>query len=263
MVDRSTKILALQVMGHRRRAAGGFTLMELLVVIVIVAALAALVVTNVGRTTDDAELVASRATMQTVAEAFTGSAAGPGYFGDMKYVPGFRGTEARNIDGSARVVRVHDLLVRGKELVPQSLQPEFDPVSQRGWRGPYLQNVVAARNTKVAGRFPAPDDVRFEGDKSFQDRFFFDPAKNQNFESGYVVGTDVLGDLVVGDAWGNPIILQVPTISTDLAECFRFARLVSAGPDGELDTLLDNATAAVRDDDLVQFLNRADDRDEP
>ncbi|MFZ4765119.1 MAG: prepilin-type N-terminal cleavage/methylation domain-containing protein [Roseimicrobium sp.] len=267
------------------RACGrGFTLMELLLVLVILAAVAALVVSHVDRISDDAEMTVARAAMQTIAEAFTGSAAGPGYVADMKYMPGFGGKKVREPDGSMRDVRLHDLLYQGKPDTP-GWQPDFDPISQRGWRGPYLRNVVGPRNTNqaIAGRFPAPDDVRFLGDKSFLERGFFYVAKNVNFESGDVVGGEVLGDIAIGDPCGNPIILQVPPEEAfddpTEAKRWRYARLVSAGPDGVLMTprydaailepeprmldsrlagMLADGTTTARGDDLVLFLNRAD-----
>ena len=216
-------------------------------VIVIIAALAGLVVGNVGRTTDDAEAVAARATMQTVREALTGSAAGPGYLADMKYVPGFRSVN----------VRPHDLLF-------QDTQPTFEPTTQRGWRGPYLRNATGVRNTNAArnGAFPASGERRTAGDATFLERGFFTDASTSPY--------GLTGDLAAADPWGNPILVQVPPASafsgsTGDAKRFRYARLVSAGSDGALTTPLDrlagllpDGTSAVRGDDLVFFFNRSD-----
>jgi type II secretory pathway pseudopilin PulG len=224
--------------------------MELLVVIVIVAALAALVVSNVGNTTDDAETVAARATMQTVAEAFTGSAAGQGYLADLKYVPGFRSVN----------VRTHDLLSASSHLASAA----FDPTAQRGWRGPYLRNAQGVRNTNAArnGAFPAADERRFAGDATFLQRGFFTDASNSPY--------GLTDDLAAADPWGNPIVVQVPPASafsgsTGDAKRFRYARLVSAGADGALTTPLDrlagmlaDGTSIARGDDVVIFLNRSD-----
>jgi type II secretory pathway pseudopilin PulG len=221
--------------------------MELLVVIVIIAALAALIVNNVGRTTDDAEAVAARATMQTVAEALTGSAAGPGYVADMKYVPGFRTVN----------IRTHDLLSQGS-------QPGFDPTAGRGWRGEYLRNAQGVRNTNAArnGAFPASGERRTAGDATFLERGFFTDASTSLY--------GLTGDLAAADPWGNPIVVQVPpasafALSSGDAKRFRYARLVSAGADGVLATPLDRlagmlagGTSTARGDDLVLFLNRSD-----
>jgi type II secretory pathway pseudopilin PulG len=223
--------------------------MELLVVIVIIAALAGLVVSNIARTTDDAEAVAARATMQTIAEALTGSAAGSSYLADMKYVPAF----------SAANLRTHDLL--SASSYPAEL---FDPAKQRGWRGPYLRNAQGVQNTNTArnGTFPAGGERRTAGDATFLERGFFIDASTSPY--------GVTGDLATADPWGNPIVVQVPPASAfagpaDDAKRFRYARLVSAGADGALTTprdrlggLLADGTTAARGDDLVLFLNRSD-----
>ena len=122
-----------------------FTLMEMLLVVVIIAALAVLVVSNVDRTRDDAERIAAKVTMQTVAEAFTGSPAGPGHIADMKHVPGF----------SAVSIRAHDLL-----LAPADSTKLYDVATGRGWRGPYLRNAQGVLSTNAArnGTFPSGDE---------------------------------------------------------------------------------------------------------
>lgn len=215
--------------------------------VVIIAALAGLVVSNVARTTDDAATVAARATIQTLAEALTGSAAGPGYLADMKYVPAF----------SAANLRTHD-------LISQGAQPAFDPASQRGWRGPYLRNTQGVQNTNPArnGAFPASGERRTAGDATFLERGFFIDASTSAY--------GLTGDLAAADPWGNPIVVQVPPASAfatpaDDARRFRYARLVSGGADGVLTTPLDrlggmlaDGTTAARGDDLVLFLHRTD-----
>lgn len=232
----------------RRRAA--FTLMELTVVIVVIAALAALVVSNIDHTRDAAELTAARATMQTVREAFTGSPAGPGYLSDMKHLPGF----------SLAAVRMHDLLSSSSHPAFAA----FDIAANRGWRGPYLRNAQGVANTNSArnGAFPAAGERRFAGDASFQERGFFYDATSSHYGA--------TGDLAAGDPWGNPIVVQTPPAdafsgTTGEAKRFRYARLVSAGPDGVLATpadrlagMLADGTTAARGDDLVLFLNRTD-----
>jgi hypothetical protein len=60
-------------------------------------------------------------------------------------------------------------------------------------------------------------------------------------------------------------VVQVPPASTD-AKRLQYTRIVSAGPDGDLTTPLDNlvagmqpdGTAPMRGDDIVIFLQRAD-----
>ena len=234
----------------RQGGCDAFTLIELLVVVVVVAALAALVVSQVDGTRDDAERVVATASLRSLAEAITGTAAAPGYVDDMKSVPGFLRSG----------VRAHDL------LSPDSFPAfaSYDPVARRGWRGPYLKSGAVVENLIPArqNRFPEASDRRRDGDATYQDRGFFPDGP----ESPY--GRP--GDLAVADPWGNPMVAQSPASTAfsggagDL-ERFRFARVVSAGPDGILTTPRDrlagrlaDGTADARGDDLVLFLNRTD-----
>lgn len=234
----------------KRSPQHGFTILELVVVIAILAALVSVVVMNVDGTRESAEVTAARATLNTSREAIMGSPTAPGYFADMKYEPGFRSVK----------MRTHDLLSYSSY---PAFYP-FDALSARGWRGPYVSNARGASNTNGArdGTFPASNEIRFQGDTTFLARGFFADASTSPY--------GVTGDLVIADPWGNPIVLQVPpptafTKSTGDAKVFRYARLVSAGPDGVLSTPLDrlggmlpDGTTAARGDDLVIFLNRTD-----
>jgi len=69
------------------------------------------------------------------------------------------------------------------------------------------------------------------------------------------------------DAWGRPIILQVPYSTTDSEYKLDYARLVSAGPgsgigagDAAINTKIhdDNGDADDRGDDRVLFLKMPD-----
>lgn len=222
-----------------------FTLLEAAVVIGVLAVLASLLVLQADRTSEEAQLTGTRALLQTLREAFVGSPAGPGYIADMKHFPGFDPTQ----------VRVKDLLEGA---------PSFDPVAQRGWRGPYVSNVLLVRNTDPAwqGRFPKANDRRSSADATFLARHFYINASTSPY--------GIAGERAVADLWGNPVVLQVPPPEafTDPSpeKQFKFARLVSAGPDGVLDTprvdplagMTSDGKTVAREDDLVLFLNRAD-----
>ncbi|MHA3771337.1 prepilin-type N-terminal cleavage/methylation domain-containing protein [Verrucomicrobiota bacterium sgz303538] len=220
-----------------------FTLLEAAVVIAVLAVLASLIVLQVDRTSEDAQLTGTRALLETLREAFVGSPAGPGYIADMKHFPGFDPT----------ALRVKDLLEGA---------PSFDPIAQRGWRGPYVSNVFLVRNTEPArqGRFPAANDRRSGADATFLERHFYFSDSTSPY--------GVPGESAVADLWGNPVVLQVPPFAefTPTPELqFRFARLVSAGPDGVLDTpvnrlagMTPDGKTTERGDDIVLFLNRAD-----
>lgn len=229
---------------------------ELLLVIIIIASLAALVVPAMDNTGEEAEMTAARATMRTLSEALTGSPDGPGYFSDMKHIPGFQRIH----------FKTHDLLSSTYDVISKSSYPAYDPVTKRGWRGPYLRYARGVANLNGArnGTFPAGHERRFEDDTTFAQRGFFNA---DGITSPYGQPIDSMDpeqprELTVADPWGNPIVFQVPLASpegsTVEAELFRYARLISAGPDGELTTQRNDPLAVVRGDDLVLFLNRAD-----
>ena len=219
---------------NRRRNTAGFTLVEILVVVGILAILASLVVQGVGGVRGEAEQTVAAATLQVVRDALCGTSTAPGLLCDLKHVPGF----------SNSALRVSYLLEAPTNV------PAYDRLAQRGWRGPYVQNAQPVENTNAAlwGRFPDENDRRNETDETFQMRGFY--------EESY--GTT--NDLAMADPWGNPIVLQIPTNHLDDSACLRYARLVSAGPDGVLQTPCEDWTPARtnRGDDLVLFLSRAD-----
>lgn len=114
--------------------------------------------------------------------------------------------------------------------LPADLQT-YEPATGRGWRGPYVRD--AASDYVV-------------------------DALN-----GFTVAYGANGDPTVLDGWSHPVVVQRPTTAADDEERDEYTRLVSAGPDGAIDTpanLLTPAelTAAVRDDDVVVFLLVAD-----
>jgi type II secretory pathway pseudopilin PulG len=125
--------------------------------------------------------------------------------------------------------------------------PAFNRDTNRGWRGPYLLNANATYPAYING-FLGPTSPTPYGTSP-------NPAN---------YGTT--GDSAIVDPWGNVIILQWPT-SGDLAQNQAFIRLISAGPNGIIDTpQVDGADTgetyypipADRGDDIVLFINHAD-----
>jgi type II secretory pathway pseudopilin PulG len=107
----------------------------------------------------------------------------------------------------------------------------FDRDTGRGWRGPYLLNAT--------------------GHYAINNATGFTSAYGSN------------GDTAVLDPWGNPIIIQYPSGVNGTSTPPTFARLVSAGPNGAIDTPQNyNGTPypppSVRSDDIVLFLDHAD-----
>lgn len=232
----------------------GFSLLEAAVVIAVLAVLASLLVIKVDHTMEDAQNTAARASMTAVRDAFVGAAVGRGYVDDMKFTPGFALT----------TIQVSDLLDPPDNPVAPNPNPLlFNPVTQRGWRGPYVQNPLPVRNPQSLhpGFYPAPGDKQFPQDLTFGER---------HFTSEY--GSP--GDRAVADPWGNPIVLQIPPASaikdSTVELRWKYARLVSAGPNGVLETPLNDRLAGRkmndgvedRNDDLVLFLSRPDLYDE-
>jgi len=257
-----------------RPSRAAFTLLEMLVVIVVIASLAMLVVGTFDTLPEQAEITVARANLNAVREAITGSSTAPGMMGDMRYVPGFatNGFQYREWELIPMLLNNKDPLLTTREFYP-----DYDPIAARGWRGPYLQRYPGVQNAdkERLGLFPAATDRRTSSDTTFFDRgFFYDSVHSHYGQPGY---------RAVGDAWGNPIVLQIPPddafVAPTEAKRWRFARLVSAGPDGVLHTprydssILDTASrrrsarlagmaldssVTARGDDLVLFLNRPD-----
>ena len=282
-----------------RRAA--FTLVELAVVVLVLAFVALLAVPRLSGFLRDAKRTATEADMAAIRDALVGGAQGsaPSLVGDMEGIPGFSpaylrvanllaptnwvGTADRWIDDDGRRLRSAGFANTKGAVNPDAVYADFavftnrDAVANRGWRGPYLakyrptENSVASRR----GEYPRRDDRRRDGDRTFAERGFF---RSSSPVSPY----GVPGEAAAGDPWGNPYILQVPPAEafekpseTSEADRFRYARLVSAGPDGVLSTPCfdchDAASrrdcrlagrrrdgVAPRGDDLVLFLSRAD-----
>ncbi len=234
----------------------GFTLLELVVVLVIVVALASTLIIKVDKVRVDADDTTSKAMLTTLRDAFSGSAGAPGYLPDVKYVPGFDPLNLRPGD-----------LLQAPSYLPLTAKV-YDLVARRGWRGPYLVNTLPVRIYNAStgdddprGSFPKANDRRFRDDLTFQERGFYDASGSSAYGSA--------GDPAIADHWGDPFVIQIPPtgplIATD-ADRFKYARIVSAGPNGKLETPLEDPlaglTTGLRKDDMVIFLNRAD-VDEP
>ena len=225
------------------RSKHGFTLVEMVTVVGILAVLALLVIQNVSFVRDDTEKTVTLTNLQAARDAFCGSGSTLGYLNDMSFDAVHSGTNTH----------VGYLL----KQPPDSRA--YDLVTRRGWHGPYLQNTRLVDNTnlELRGYFPATNDRRWTLDDTFGERGFY---TNDN---RVIYGAT--NELAMADPWGNPIVLQFPTNELTAEEKMRFARLVSAGPNGKLDTPLDklagletNGVVTRRGDDLILFLMRAD-----
>jgi len=173
-----------------------FSLVELVVVLLVLAGLAAVVVPLVGSAPDDARERSTGVTMLTVREAIMGSGSQPGYWQDVGGYP--RPSDQETPPEGTRVdhPQLHYL------FEPPAGEPGFDPATGIGWRGPYLQ--ASTGTYEVTG----------------------------DFSTDY--GED--DDAAILDGWQQPLILQLWSGGAALAARQQYARLISFGPNGALDT---------------------------
>ncbi|MGR9114696.1 MAG: hypothetical protein ACU85E_02940 [Gammaproteobacteria bacterium] len=101
--------------GSRRQS--GVTLLELAIVLLVLVALAGLAIPYFSGTSRYAQCTATEASMVAIRDAIIGSYERPGYLADVGALPGTLG----------------DLLVNPGVAI-------FNPETQRGWRGPYVNS---------------------------------------------------------------------------------------------------------------------------
>lgn len=284
----------------------GFTLMELVLVVAILSVIAVVAVARVGRVGTVAKRIAAENDLRVLREAFVDEETG--YLRDLRGIPGFSlgslrlanllvptnlyvrltsGTDSMRTPG----IRLDDGWVANRGCAKPETFFHWDGVAERGWRGPYVKKPVASFPTKTA--------TRFEDDSTFAARGFYPNVAQLSLPRDILNGREGCsvygfpGEPALLDPWGNPYILQIPPpqafrgVTTNLPEevRFRYARVVSAGPDGRLDTpcfdangtnwwatswgerkrrlvrqagLIDGDDRAARGDDLVLFLLRND-----
>lgn len=268
----------------------GFTLIELVSVLAIVAIIAVLAVSRYSGVTDKARRTAAVSDMNAIREAFVGSATEPGYLADMSPIPGFSPDALRianlltptNLWASSDGIRGAAVRIDAESgryaegFAEGAAFRSWDADRNRGWRGPY---VWLSSGERTAALFPSPNTKPNAKTQTAKERGFF-PTSLPDDRSVYGFPGQ---DPAIVDPWGNPYVLQIPPQeafeNATPALRFTYARIVSAGPNGRLETpcfksngsgtkegwrdarlagLRKNGDVSARGDDLVLFLSRTD-----
>lgn len=274
----------------------GFTLIEMICVIILVGIAASLAVQKFAGVRKNAEITAAESDMLAIRNAFRSPG---GYLDNMGHVPGFSCGMLRvgNLMVSTNLfgvggVRVDDGVVRAGYATAASFV-SWDEARGRGWNGPYLKT-----GSGCCACFPAATDRRNKDDATFAERGFFPDVRRLKLPEVFLNSSanrsvyGFTGEATVLDPWGNPYVIQTPppqafqdVDSVNDETRFRYARVVSAGPDGILSTpcyfenftnrtsstwskesksisrlagMLPDGSVAARGDDLVLFLGRTD-----
>lgn len=276
-----------------------FTLVELAIVVAVLAVIAVVAVSKISALGERAKMAAAESDLKVLGEAILDPSSG--YLADMKGIPGFSVGFLRmgnlfqstnlygRVQGGRRGERVDVANMHTRGVARPEEFTKWNDESERGWRGPYARI--------CHGEFPREDYRRFNGDSTSRERGFYPNLAGLDMPSDFLNGLygcsayGFPGEVVALDPWGNPYVLQIPppqawngvTNVTDEVR-FGYARIVSAGPDGILETPCYGANStnwwatswneptrraarqagrvdgslAARGDDLVLFLYRSD-----
>lgn len=210
----------------RLRIRGGFTMMELLLTLTILSAVGMIAVPALTRHSEHAATQSTLRSMGNLRKIIRCD-----YRDDMFESLPYPRDPSRAAHPQLKYLYHHPGAFQAAD--PGSIEATsawtYDPSSRRGWSGPYVDHSSCVRA-----------------------RYVLDITKGFTREYGET------GDPVPVDGWGNPIVLQQPvfsgTVHSDMS--FHYARLVSAGRDGRLQTPLDELqpSAAQIGDDIVVYL---------
>ena len=232
----------------RRR---GLSLMELLVVMVILIATAGLVTylysgaleMTVGKDGSGAPIsksvqqIGTEATLTQMRNAIVGTPGHPGYWNDVLSSQADTTTTPITLADLFRVPTATPSPPYSASTAPLATNLQtFNPNTGRGWRGPYMAQATGSYPNTTTGNWSA-----------------------RNFTATYGAANDP----ALIDAWGNPIVIQWPANSADstptATQQYQYVRLVSAGPNGVLDTPITDTpvtdpTGASLKDDVILYL---------
>lgn len=193
----------------------GLTLLELIVVLAILVALAGLLVPLTDSSTDYASNTTTRTSMTALRDAILGKGDTPGFVGDLGRMP----------------IQIH-------ELLHSDALPTFDRNTRKGWSGPYVR---------------ATDSVCTIDDLAA----FLNGVPKTTYFTNINTTPTPFQDVVIYDAWRRPIVIQflTTTASANAQDPSIKARLLSAGPDGILNTRASDSE--VIGDDIALPVKRA------
>jgi prepilin-type N-terminal cleavage/methylation domain-containing protein len=211
---------------HTHESRRGLTLAELVVVLAILATLGSLLLPAVGHFVNDSRADVTRVSLARLREVIAGL-----YWSDAN-------GQLPQPNPGVSPSRVDAPQVRYLFVNPatEDAAVTFNPAYKLGWRGPYVVNQSGASYRVM--------------DPTAQQH----GASSDQYGVGEVTsnGVTMPGDPTVLDGWGNPIVIQNPG---QLADGRLDVRLVSAGPNGTIDTpptvATSALTAAQMDDDIV------------
>lgn len=208
---------------NKRPQRGGLTMLELMVVLGVLLVLSTLVIPVIGSRMEQSQELATASSLQRIRDMLVDT-----YLDDLDNLPrpGIGAQQAGRPDHpQLAYLFINPLTHLDGDATTRDHDVTFDPISRRGWRGPYLLH---------------------QGDGFV---YSIDPGPGFGLRYGQS------GDPAVLDGWGNPIVLQEPVVpGMSDYERRRHARLVSAGPNGVIDTDPDQLFPTDTGDDLVLFL---------
>ena len=188
----------------------GLTLAELLVVLAILAMISAIAIPLAGNYVADSRDAVTRQSLTRLREVIAT------YWQDSGRQFPQRDATVPAVPSSRMNTPQLRYLFVNPHTNPESVTITFDPVYRLGWRGPYLVAINGALYTV-------------------------------NAATGFLENYGENGDPAVFDGWGQPIVLQNPGLAPD---GLQDVRLVSAGPDGVLNTPPTKSTAQLTSTDI-------------
>lgn len=212
---------------RRRLKRAALTLLELVVVLAVLAVLAAVLVPMFSSSIDSSRRQVTLNTMRTLQGIVSNR-----YALDMRgqlstssspaVAIGLPGPDPTLFASRTQVPQLEFLFINPST---SGTTATFDPVSGRGWRGPYLMSGT--------GKYPG---------------LHVDTASTRGFTTEFGVTDD---DAPL-DGWGNPIVVvtvshqgYIPT-ADPFTDTTILGYLVSAGPDEDLQTAADNIYLPLR-----------------